>query len=423
MSISKLTRAIASRVQLLGGGGIDSKRPAAWCEYGFPETLGFSDFFRAYKRTDLAHGAVKQTVEKCWETNPWVIEGDETKNKTAVTPTEAAWARLFKDLQFWHHLAEADTRRLVGRYSGLLLFFEDGRDWRHPVRGTARLARIEPVWADRFKPETWHTDTDDAATYGTPKTYTYTEPGFGGRAANSRTIHADRLILLGTLDPRETAFLEPGFNQLVNLEKIAGGSGESILKNAARQLAVEFDLEADLQAVAQERGITPEQLQEEMDQRARDMGSLVDAVMVVQGGQVKPLSVTPIDPQNAFNVAASAFAASVSMPVKVLIGMQTGERASTEDQKAWNATCQSRRVTRLSRDILHVLNHLRRVRVLSFDGEISVMWDDLRRASRTERLTDAKTMAETNVLGVTTGQPYYSDEEIREVGGFDGNAE
>ena len=117
-----------------------------------------------------------------------------------------------------------------------------------------------------------------------------------------------------------------------------------------------------------------------------------------------------------------AFAASVSMPVKILIGMQTGERASTEDQKAWNATCQGRRVSRLSRDILHVLNHLRRVRVLSFSGEISVMWDDLRRASRSERLADAKTMAETNILGASTGAAYYSDQEIREAGGFDGDA-
>ena len=77
MSISKLTQAIASRVQLLGRGGIDTKRPTAWCEYGFPESLDFDDFFRVFKRTDLAHGAVKQTVEKCWETDPWVIEGDE----------------------------------------------------------------------------------------------------------------------------------------------------------------------------------------------------------------------------------------------------------------------------------------------------------------------------------------------------------
>ena len=42
--------------------------------------------------------------------------------------------------------------------------------------------------------------------------------------------------------------------------------------------------------------------------------------------------------------------------------------------------------------------------------------------TRTERLADAKTMAETAMMGISTGTPYYTDEEIRETAGYDGSA-
>lgn len=422
MSIKSLTRAIASRLYLASGGSLDAKRPRAWCEYGFPETLCFDDFFRAYKRADLANGAVTQTVEKCWQTNPWLIQGDPTQNKTGVTGVEAAWARLFKDLDLWAHLADADRRRLVGRYSGLLLLFADDKDWDAEVQGASRLVRIEPIWANQFKPLTWHDDPKDAMRFGTPETYTYTQPSFGGSPTTILTIHADRLFVLGALDPLEPAYLEPGFNQLVTLEKITGGSGESILKNAARQLAVEFDKEISFETIAAEQGTTVEALRETMDEQARDLGVGVDALMAVVGGSIKTLTTAAVDPRGPFEVAVSAFAASIPMPVKVLIGMQTGERASTEDRHAWNALCQGRRIKQLTPDILRFLRHLERVGFLRLGDEVSVMWDDLQQATRVEQLTNAKIMAETNQLGVASGAPYYKDNEVREAGGYDGDA-
>ena len=50
--------------------GIDSKRPQAWCEYGFPETISFEDFAGLYRRGGLAHGAVNKLVQSCWRTPP-----------------------------------------------------------------------------------------------------------------------------------------------------------------------------------------------------------------------------------------------------------------------------------------------------------------------------------------------------------------
>ena len=422
MKLSTLAQLISSRVRLLSG-GIDNKRPRAWQEYGFPEHLGFDDLYNAYRRVDVAHGAVERLVEKCWQSPPWVIEGDETRNATAMTATERAWGKLFKDLDLWRVMKEADRRRLVGRYSGIILYWADGKPWAEPVEGTPRLAKLEAVWADQLKVESWYEDRDDPDTYGQPRTYTFTEPSFGGRPSQITTIHADRVFILGSMCPRSPAFLEPGYNQLVTIEKITGGSGESILKAAAQNVVLEYDKDVDLAQIAEANGLSMAEFQEFLDGRARDWGEGVDKMMALQGGRAVNLQPAQVDPTGAFNVAVSAFAASVLIPTKIIIGNQQGDRASTEDQKDFNARAQGRRVNQLAPDILAFLRHVARFGFIRIGDEVSVMWDDLTRPTRSERLADAKTMAETALMGISTGKPYYTDEEIRETAGYDGSAQ
>lgn len=422
MKLSTLTQMIASRIGMMSG-GIDSKRPRAWREYGFPEKLDFDDLYNAYRRVDIAHGAVERLVEKCWQSQPWVIQGDESRNASALTPTEAAWGRLFKDLDFWSVFQDADRKRLVGRYAGIILYWADSKTWDQPVKGTPRLAKLEAVWANQLKPETWYEDETDPETYGKPRTYTYRQPSFGGSPAQYKTIHADRVFILGCMDQRTPAFLEPGYNQLVNLEKITGGSGESILKAASQNVVLEYDKDVDLSQIAEAQGLTMGEMQEFLDARARDWAAGVDKMMALQGGRAVNLQPGAIDPRGPFEVAVSAFAASVRIPTKILIGNQQGERASSEDMKDFNARAQGRRVSRLSPDVLALLRHVERFGFVRLGDEVSVMWDDLTRPTLSERLADAKTMAETAQLGIMSGVPYYSDEEIREVAGYDGTAD
>lgn len=422
MKINTLAQMIAARIGLIAG-GIDGKRPRAWQEYGFPEKVDFEMLYNAYRRVDIAHGAVERLVEKCWQSQPWVIQGDESRNMTAVTPTEKAWGMIFKGLGLWSVLQQADRMRLVGRYSGIILYWADNKKWHEPVTGSPRLSRLEAVWADQISAETWNEDTDDPDHYGKPKTYTFKEAAFGGRPAESRTIHADRVFILGSMCPRNPAFLEPGYNQLVTLEKITGGSGESILKSAAQNVVLEYDKDIDLAAMAEAQGMSMDDLQEFLDGRARDWGQGIDKMMAIQGGRAVNIQPSQINPAPSFDVAVSAFSASVRIPTKILIGNQQGERASTEDQKDFNARGQGRRVSQLSTDILSLLRHVERFGFIRLGDEASVMWDDLTRPSLTERITDAKVMAETAQLGMATGAPYYSDEEIREVAGYDGSAD
>lgn len=416
-------RLARARTSLLSPQGIDHKRPQAWCEYGFPEEIVYDDFYKLYRRGGVAHGAVEKLVGNCWKTNPWVIEGDEQDNSKKETPWERKMKPLFKGGRFWRRFAEADRRRLVGRYAGLLLRLRDSKAWDQPVDRRAKsLVEIIPAWAGSLKPVKFGTDESNPDTFGKPTMWEYTERRAAevgqGPQQFTRRVHPDRVFILGDWSADAIGFLEPAFNAFVSLEKVEGGSGESFLKNAARQLGVNFDKDLNLRDIATAYGVDFEAFQEKFNDAARDLNRGNDTLMITQGADVKPLVTAVSDPTPTYNVNLQTAAAAVDIPSKILVGMQTGERASSEDQKYFNARCQARRAD-LAFEIGDLMDHLIRVGVVDAVPEYTVMWDDLTEAAQADKLASAKTMSEINTAALGTGQQVFDANEIREAAGYD----
>lgn len=406
-----LTRA---RMGLLnpGGIGLDAKRSAAWCEYGFKENLTAIDFVNLYKRGGVAHGAVNKLVGNCWKSDPWIIEGDDEDESADETPWEKKTKAALPE-NFWHSIAVADTRRLVCRFSALILRIADSKDFSQPVQGVGRkLEEMVPVWAGALEIQEY-----DAS--GRPAMWNYKPTRPDGTSLPVQKIHPDRIIILGDYSADAIGFLEPAYNAFVSLEKVEGGSGEAFLKNAARQLGVNFDKEIDLQSLATMYGVSVDQLQEKFNEAARDINRGNDTLMITQGADVSTLVASVPDPQPTYSVNLQTAAAALDMPTKILTGMQTGERASSEDQKYFNSRCQSRRERELTRDIKAIMRHLMRVNVLESKSPISVMWDDLAETTAADKLANAKLMAEVNGAAMATGEPIFTDPEIRVAGGFE----
>ncbi|MFO3764046.1 DUF1073 domain-containing protein, partial [Providencia rettgeri] len=112
-------------------------------------------------------------------------------------------------------------------------------------------------------------------------------------------------------------------------------------------------------------------------------------------------------------------AAALDIPSKILVGMQTGERASTEDQKYFNSRCQSRRESELSFEIEDFIDHLTRIKVLDPIAEKTVIWDDLNEQSATEKLDSAEKMSRINQASLAIGEPVFTVEEIRTAAGYE----
>lgn len=413
-------RTARARMGLLnaGGLGLDQKRSMAWCEYGFPESVSYDMLFSLYRRGGIAHGAVNKLAGSCWKTAPEVIQGGEEERSADETAWEKSISATLTP-SMWRQFADADRRRLVGRYAGIILRLRDSQEWDQPVPGGAKaLAGMIVSWAGALTVAEWESDIKSDA-YGKPKMWQYVEAGISGQPARNVRIHADRIFILGDYSADAVGFLEPAYNAFVSLEKVEGGSGEAFLKNAARQVAVNFDKEVDLRSIAAAYGVKVEELQERFNDAAREINRGNDTMLITQGASVSPLVSQVPDPQPTYSVNLQTACAAMDIPSRIVIGNQSGERASTEDQRYFNARCQARRNTELSFEIHDFVTHLIRIGVLKAQTEYSVIWDDLNEATPADKLASAKLMSDVNTAAMGTGELVFDTNEIRTAAGFE----
>lgn len=357
--------------------GLDAKRPRAWCEYGYASELSFENYFMAYDRDGLGNAAIDIIADKCWQDHPWLIEGAPDRESTELTANEARIDRVFSQAKVWQAFKEADIYAMVGGWSAIIIRIADSNELDQPtVRPSIEaLTELVPVWANQL---TAVYDSNQVLQH-----YAYAEPQTDISPARNVNVHPDRVVIVG--DPsRSRPLLKAGFNALTTLEKVLGGAGESFLKNASRQLNVNYDSELDLEDIARANGGSVAELHENLSNHVRDINSGVDLLMMTQGASVNPMTVAVSDPMPSYNVALQVFAASVKIPVKALVGNITGERASTEDIKQLNARCQSRRVSEVTAHIEKFVAKLKQIGMLAA-GQYSIMWNDLRESTDGER--------------------------------------
>ena len=379
MKLNLLVNALAQirtmRAAMLSG--LDAKRPRAWCEYGYASELSFENYFLAYDRDGLGNAAVDIIADKCWQDHPWLIEGAPDRESTELTANEARIDRAFSQAKVWQAFKEADVMALVAGWSAIIIRIADSNELDQPtVRPSIEaLTELVPVWANQL---TAVYDSNQVLQH-----YVYAEPQTDISPARNVNVHPDRVVIVG--DPsRSRPLLKAGFNALTTLEKVLGGAGESFLKNASRQLNVNYDSEVDLEDIARANGGSVAELHENLSGHVRDINSGVDLLMMTQGATVNPMTVAVSDPMPSYTVALQVFAASVKIPVKVLVGNITGERASTEDIKQLNDRCQSRRVSEVTAHIEKFVTKLKQIGMLAA-GQYSVMWNDLRESTDAER--------------------------------------
>jgi len=407
-ALSDVRLARARAMALNPGMGLDAKRSSAWCEYGFKEDLTFDDLYKLYRRGGIANGAVNKLVTNCWRTNPEVIEGDISEESREETEWEKASKQVFTH-RFWRAFAKADTRRLVGRWAGILLHIKDSKNWNEPVIKGKALQKITPVWASALQ-------VGNRDGNGNITNWQYTETLSDGSTAR-RDIHPDRILIIGDMSDDEIGFLEPGYNACVSLEKVEGGSGESFLKNAARQQNINFDKEVDFNNLASMYGVTVDELQERYNEAAREINRGNDALLITQGAQITSMVSAVSDPSPTYSVNLQTFSSSVDIPSRIIVGNQSGERASTEDQIYFNARCQSRRGD-LSFDIEDLVDKLIYLQALKPVSKFSIVWDELNEQSPSDKLDSAVKMSNINQTSLASGEAVFSGDEIRVAAGY-----
>lgn len=396
-------------------------------DYGWPQDVTFDMLYGMYRRNGLGAAAANKTILRTWETLPSFWESEEP----AESETEADLRQRFSDIRAWQALVEADRRSFVGGYAGAILRFADSKRFNEPVDrvpgGLDGLVEIVPAWAGQLRVSRWDTD-ETSETYGRPTMFVFHEAAVdtGGAVEQQHQrqfeVHPDRVIIWsvdGTV--HAPSALESGYNDLVDAEKIKGAGGEGFWKNAKGAPVIEVDKEAKLADMAATMGVSVDDLLDALNEQVDDFQKGFDKLLMLQGMEAKPTSVTLPIPEHFFNVSVQSFAASVNMPIRILVGNQTGERASTEDQKEWSKACMARREHIVIPSLRELLNRLERFQIIP-ERDWTIDWESLLNASPEERMKRAKTMSEINKSGsdpLGGSEPAFSVDEIRAEVGFE----
>lgn len=392
-------------------------------DFGHPNRRTPIPFIEAYymwRRNGIARALVEKTGGKTWQELPCLKEKEDDHEETGL---EAEVRRWFSDIRLWQVLHQADMRSMVGKYGGVVFRFADGKRFEEPVDtvpgGIEGLAGILPAWEGQLEPSAWDTDPTSPG-YGTPTMFHFNEANVDPEDGKVRSfqVHPDRCYVWS--QDRTTwgeSKYEPCWNALMDLEKIRGAGGEGFWKNAKAQPVLQAqtgDNAPDFNQLAVMLGTDISGLPDALDDVVAKWTKGFDVSLMLQGMEAKTLEVTLPQPAEFFNIALQEVSASWPIPQKVLVGMQTGERASTEDQREWAQINMSRRATMVVPNIMDIVARLERVGVLP-DRDWHVDWSDLTAPSQGEKMDIVAKMSDVNAKMAATGGVVFTDDEMRAI--------
>ncbi|AHD00469.1 DUF1073 domain-containing protein [Leisingera methylohalidivorans] len=422
MSVTNFFANAARRLDLMVPGYFPEAKHNHYKDFSWPQTLTFRQLHSMYRRNGLASAGVNKTILKTWQDTPEIWETAKAKE----SPLEKDIRQRFEDLMIWQALAEADRRAMVGGYAGVILRFRDDKRFDQPVDsvrgGLDGLAEVIPAWGGQgaqLEVAEWVTD-ERSEDYGKPKMFRFNEAavGKGQNKVRQFMVHPDRVLIWskdGTIHCESD--LEPGYNDLLDAEKVKGAGGEGFYKSARGNPVLEADKEMKWADMAKAMGVPVGELADKMNEQVEDFQKGFDKLLMVQGMQAKTLPVTLPTGDTYFNAAVNSFAASLLIPVKILLGSQTGERASTEDATEWNLVNNARRVNFAKPRIRALLNRLERVEIIP-ERDWAINWADLTDASKDKKIERAGKMADINKQ--QQDEPVWRAAEIRAAAGDEG---
>jgi hypothetical protein len=315
----------------------------AECKY--PVTITAGDYRTMFDRNGLAERVVKLWPEESWQVEPEVYETEEADE----TEFEAAVAELTGRLSLWSVLARADILSGIGQFGILLLGLDDGKSLSEPVDGINALtgeklgtAGHKLLYLRPFDQSCISVKTKEANVssprYGQPTMYTLTfesgEVPTSGTEVVRQTVDVHWTRVIHLADNREVSDIygkprmQSVYNNLLDVKKISGGSGEMFWKGGFPGFSFELTPKAEELGATIDTESLKEQMQLYMEGLQRYLS--------LTGVTAKSLAPQVADPSNHLDWHVKLIAIEMGVPYRILLGTEEAKLASSQDTRRWN---------------------------------------------------------------------------------------
>jgi len=384
-------------------------------ECGHPDVIYMHDYLRMYRRGDVAKRVVDLEPDKCWEDYPSIYETEEERE----TPFEKAVDTVIVRSKLYSYLHRLDRVSGIGRFGVLFIGLDDGETFDTPAPGydedgpsktpgTAKILYYR-IFGEQSA-EILYSESDRSnPRYGMPTYYTlqFEEPSNGMASSLvsqkvhwSRIIHvADNLIeseLYGA--PR----MEDVYNRLLDLRKVAGGSGEMFWKGGFPGLSFEVD---------PKHGEFDADAREELREDVRAYAQGLQRYITMVGVTVKSLAPQISDPTSCTNNLLMLIAITKGVPQQSFQGSQQGQLDSPQDTITFRERIALRKERHVSPNIIRVtIDRMIQMGVLptptsQLDQPLPYMirWEPMAPLNEIERAQVAKDLTEALARYATAG--------------------
>lgn len=306
-----------------------------WEAAGYPEDYTFGEGWSRYKRQDITRRIVDLPVQRTWRHPPNILEG-ERDDTTFVEQ----WDDLWDDLGLQTQFEKADRMASIGEYSVVLMGFAGAatdQELRNPVDEGDVNAPEDVLYARPYKEsdvtvESFVQSPGDSR-FGRPETYRIDLSGGENKfQASSVVVHWTRVLHI-VEDPLDSDVyglprLQRVLNRLIDLEKIVASTGEAYWQLITPILKAVVDEDADLSSA-------------DMDNLEDDLLDVLHDLrrhFISQGMDLEYLeSDHAPDPSSASDLVMLLISAASGIPKRILFGTETGERASEQDAREFDA--------------------------------------------------------------------------------------
>lgn len=334
----------------LSYGGRDHLATRLWDAVNYPaeSDLSFTTYWTRFERTSELRGIINKFAQDTWQDLPEIEDAAETDDPTDFErDVEELFQRrgLRGSPKQW--FLNADRMALLGEYSVLFLGYNDDRALDEPapgidddqtLNGPEDLNFVVPYDQGRIAGFEVEEDPRDER-YHLPTTYELEVA-----EDDTRTVHWSRVIHIpeGVVDNplKGTPFAKPIFHELLNLDKIKAASGEGYWQGGYQGIVAQPPKGPD------GTRITPDALQ------TGSTGDLAEQIrqhreyyqrLIATTADVETLGSDVGDPTEHYEIQWRSIASYLDAPLSILMGNETGERATQEDREMWHERIGGRR--------------------------------------------------------------------------------